>query len=622
MYPSLIRLFVGILAISSLMFALPVSADSYQAILDESALQQAVRKVVSNPVIQEATIDEAALAVLEFSAVSDMIETAEIQYGEGVVGSKVGNFYLQGHACSVVHSPDEKRIWAIHLYNFDESLTGYEVVFGLAKNRKIQSVACTPDGSSVLFSVKDGVASDYEIYAMDLSTKALTQLTDNDTDDVDVSLSADGLKMAWQERLTDGRQAIVLRTYQQSGGEFEQVSLASANPFLQPSLSANGQWLALIQRRENTYRALRYDTGTQVYLQTKVLYRNNNRRLTHPSVSNDGIMYGWLQGKNRPQYHVENLETGRQKVVLQSVEGVLHSTISPDGEWLSYSYDNEQSRGVKLRHISSGQTTELSDPLVISSRYIGSYWIGKAERAPVKLNDTGITQCADRTTNGLSCPISDYPDQDAQYGRDFNNNDDSDGHAGFSFTKLDANGNELLANVAVWSCVKDNVTGLIWEVKKGGDDNGGNEGLHDADDRYNWYSTDASNNSGYNGYRNDDRDICHGYDVVDASSYCNTAAFTARVNIQGLCGAHDWRLPTIDELGSLVNYQAKSPAIDTNFFPNTKSSYYWSSLTHADYEPDAWDYGSSAWMMDFSIGVDTANGKYNTGYVRLVRSGN
>ena len=69
----------------------------------------------------------------------------------------------------------------------------------------------------------------------------------------------------------------------------------------------------------------------------------------------------------------------------------------------------------------------------------------------------------DGSTNGLSCPVTDYPDQDAQYGRDFNNKDDSDGHAGFSFTKLDANGNE---------------------------------GLHDADDRYNWYTTDTSNDGG------------------------------------------------------------------------------------------------------------------------------
>ena len=59
------------------------------------------------------------------------------------------------------------------------------------------------------------------------------------------------------------------------------------------------------------------------------------------------------------------------------------------------------------------------------------------------LNDTGITTCSDENTNGLSCPVSGYPGQDGEHGRDVTHNDDSDGHAGFSFTKLDANGNPL-----------------------------------------------------------------------------------------------------------------------------------------------------------------------------------
>ena len=54
-----------------------------------------------------------------------------------------------------------------------------------------------------------------------------------------------------------------------------------------------------------------------------------------------------------------------------------------------------------------------------------------------KLNDTGITACGDASNNNLDCPVNDYHGQDAEYGRDATHNDDSDGHAGFSFTKLD-----------------------------------------------------------------------------------------------------------------------------------------------------------------------------------------
>lgn len=139
-----------------------------------------------------------------------------------------------------------------------------------------------------------------------------------------------------------------------------------------------------------------------------------------------------------------------------------------------------------MTNLTTRETAVIGNLALDSTRYLASYWAGSSVRGGLtgRLNDTGITQCADGATNGLTCPVTDYPDQDAQYGRDFEVNDDSDGHAGFSFTKLDEKGNELLANATNWSCVKDNVTGLIWEVKQGGNGMIGDEGLHDGDDRY------------------------------------------------------------------------------------------------------------------------------------------
>ncbi|MCI5189736.1 MAG: DUF1566 domain-containing protein, partial [Candidatus Electrothrix sp. AS4_5] len=237
------------------------------------------------------------------------------------------------------------------------------------------------------------------------------------------------------------------------------------------------------------------------------------------------------------------------------------------------------------------------------------------------LNDTGITWSGNYMSgNNTACVASTTPDgdnvvaaQDCSYGRDVTHNDDSDGHAGFSYTKLDSNGVPLAnqdADYATtpWACVKDNVTGLIWEVKT---DDGG---LHDKDDRYTWYNTDPATNGGAEGYADDDGDICYGYDSGDSSTFCNTEAYVNRVNAAGWCGASDWRMPTRKELESIVAYDRSSPAIDTEYFPNTVFGV-WSGSPHASSSGNAW-------------GVSFNNGNSNlvvtrlsNGAVRLVRGG-
>jgi len=214
-----------------------------------------------------------------------------------------------------------------------------------------------------------------------------------------------------------------------------------------------------------------------------------------------------------------------------------------------------------------------------------------------KLNDTGITTCSDGSNNGLACPINDHPNQDAQSGRDVTKNDNSDGHAGFSFTKISSTGATLSATATDWNCVKDNVTSLTWEIKTT------DGGLHDWNHTYTWYEPDNTKNGGSSGTQNGGS--CKGSD-------CDTNAYIKAVNAVGYCGYKDWRMPTRYELASIVDFSSYTPAIDTTYFPNTKSDWFWSSSPYAGG-------GNGAWGVGFYYGFSNYSYKNDNVFVRLVR---
>ncbi len=249
---------------------------------------------------------------------------------------------------------------------------------------------------------------------------------------------------------------------------------------------------------------------------------------------------------------------------------------------------------------------------------------------PGVLNDTAIETCADATANGLICPVAGFPGQDAESGRDSNSkrNRDADGHAGFNFTKLDGNGNPLKAKATNWQCVRDNLTGLVWEVKPKPDGAVGNQGLHDADDTYSWYSTDSANNGGFEGYPyGNDVDSCHGYTDGDTQTYCNTEAYVNRANAVGYCGAKDWRLPDRFELAGLLDMSVAAPgrAIDTAYFPDipTEPYYigYWTSTPNVYHRDEGSGNIDWAWQVYFSGGFVSGTVRYANLPVRLVRGG-
>jgi hypothetical protein len=236
----------------------------------------------------------------------------------------------------------------------------------------------------------------------------------------------------------------------------------------------------------------------------------------------------------------------------------------------------------------SGETMKNLPKYLFLSLIILCLFISTAYSWPIP--DSGQTKCYDNEKE-ISCPKPGEP----FYGQDGNYNINPP-----SYTKLDENGNELPDDATSWVMVRDNVTGLIWEIKTSKDDTQDYSNPHDADNTYTWYNTNPEINFGYTGTAGDGTD---------------TEDFINALNDEVFGGYTDWRLPDMYELASIVDLSVYDSAIQNKMFPNIKSARYWSSTSRP------LSVNNGAHFLVFDHGWSQTDKKNFSHYVRAVRRG-
>ncbi len=237
------------------------------------------------------------------------------------------------------------------------------------------------------------------------------------------------------------------------------------------------------------------------------------------------------------------------------------------------------------------------------------------------LPDTGVVNCYD-ISGVIPCGDETYPRQDGDGGRDSvvqYLRKIGKGEKAFDFTKLDQFGDELADTANDFSCIRDNVTGLIWELKEPVIAVPPASTLRAANNRYSFVNSNAGNG--------DEAGVpAAALSTCPSAENCGLEVYVEEVNETAYCGGANWRLPTLEELMSIADFGrvGQNHLLDPVFFrfePDhsvQNNMFYWTTQSSAE----GGGGGISAWVFDIRNGNDNTLPKQQNqlGYVRLVRS--
>ncbi|MGS2717682.1 Lcl C-terminal domain-containing protein [Eionea flava] len=245
-----------------------------------------------------------------------------------------------------------------------------------------------------------------------------------------------------------------------------------------------------------------------------------------------------------------------------------------------------------------------------------------SKAAPTTPDPTPILESSPSTVETTTITLSDTPPQPSQLSEKqqqaasayklWTETELSDKTVDNRFYKIDNDGGVLPQESVSWSCVYDDLTGLLWEVKVS------DGSWQDNEHTYSWFQPSAQ--------EIEELSLVAGSEAIDLpydpkrgkadggtcyDVYCDTYHYNQAFNDANICGSSQWRLPYAHELGYLDHQDQYYPDIDTTFFPNTAIAYYWSRTETPNLL-------SLAWAVDFKDGFPYISEKRIPYRIRLV----
>jgi hypothetical protein len=289
-------------------------------------------------------------------------------------------YYIQYNPASII---DPYRVYRFDQYNDVRTL-----VYG--GKREVQAVAGSYDGNFFVLSMRQSTTTpnDFEIFRFNILSQAAQRLTDNTVDDTNVSMSGNALSVVWEASVS-GIAKIFFRKYTTITATtgFTESILVSTDPQRQPSLSANGKYLALVRDlASGKDQVFRYDLATNVYAGFS---SQSLIPLEHPSISNTGKQVAWLQNDvSLDQIIVRNTAVKTIQTVAGPLETLEHPFLTPDGQFITYGKLESATLKVVTKNLNSGAEVIITNPVAPIS-HKGMMWqmrvFSETKKIPVEV---------------------------------------------------------------------------------------------------------------------------------------------------------------------------------------------------------------------------------------------